>query len=176
MSKPNPPRQFTTTQAAEAVGMVPITLQSWLKKGWLDHILGPREYRTTGKRTHFTLKMLSVLQVAKAFTHVLHPYLAIQAAAICQPGILLYLSEGRERFRFAGVALLLAGENLMSCPKSLATAGDFERHDWSQEVWVCQKPDGSFETVGKIDDCRPNFFFLIDLASIELPQPKEPQA
>lgn len=158
--------RFTTTQTAKAIGIPADTLRTWMKRGWLDHILGPRESRTTGTWTHFTPGIMPVLQVAKEFAAFLHPHLAIQAAAICQPPIMQYLFEEKTRFRFVGIALFSSEGETMACPCSFGSLDLFESNDWSRETWASAAPDGGLGKWGPIGHNRPYMFVIIDLANL----------
>ena len=141
-----PKKQFTTGEAAEFIGVPRETLRSWMHKGWAEHVQVERAL--TGKWTHFTPGDVVVLRVAKEFAQFIHPHLALQAAAMCRAGILLYKFENRVRSRFVGVALFLKDGETMACPASAESVGEFQNKDWSHETWASAKPDGSYSASG----------------------------
>ncbi len=109
---------------------------------------------------------MATLQVAKEFAAFLHPHLAIQAAAICQPCIIQYLFEQKTRFRFVGIALFSNEGETMACPCSFGSLALFESNDWSRENWASAAPDGGLGKSGPIGDNRPYMFVIIDLANL----------
>ncbi len=98
-----PTQHFTTGQAAEYLEMPRETLRAWMHKGWLDAMLPAKEY--TGKWTHFTPGEVVLLRLVNEFSRFMKVQEAVSVAANCQPAVMQFLFEGKQRFRFVGVRI-----------------------------------------------------------------------
>lgn len=137
-----PSNRYTTGEAAELAGIPQETVRTWLKRGALDEILPEKQY--TGKWTHFTPGEVVLLRLVKEFARFMTLAQAVSCASMCQPAVIQYLFEGKQRFRFVGVQIL-------HCDKDSQYAPHFD------ESLARFQSEGVFG------------YFVIDLAAIPIP-------
>lgn len=147
----NRANHFTTSQAAVEIGVLPDTLRSWMKKGWLDTIWSRDE---VGKWTYFNAEDVVLLRLVKEFSKVMPVPEAAECVGGCTGPISIFLDEaegeGREKYRFIGVQLITHEGKTIYAPHYAESLEKFQS-------------SGVFG------------YFIIDLAAIPMPTtPKEP--
>ena len=103
---------FTTTQAAEYLGIPSNTLCTWINRGWVSQIRTPESaFFPKRKWSRLTVRELISLRLVKEFNRFMTIKNAAECAASCEPAVVNYLlggieEERRDKYRFVGVQFI----------------------------------------------------------------------